>query len=128
MSVQGRLSPDELALERTAMAADRTLMAWTRTALTLISFGFTIYKFLEYARESGPVPHLQVSGPRRLGMALIGTGVLFLLLASLEYFRQLRRLRPGRRFEWRLPLFLAFALALIGLLALANVVFRFGPF
>jgi putative membrane protein len=44
-------SANELAVDRTAlavkrnlMAADRPLMAWVRTALSLISFGFTIYK------------------------------------------------------------------------------------
>ena len=36
----------ELAVERTVMAANRTLQAWIRTALSLISFGFTIYKIL----------------------------------------------------------------------------------
>jgi uncharacterized membrane protein YidH (DUF202 family) len=33
------------------MAANRSLMAWVRTGLSLISFGFTRYKFLEYQRE-----------------------------------------------------------------------------
>jgi putative membrane protein len=37
---------DILALDRTRMAAERTLMAWVRTALSMIGFGFTIYKFL----------------------------------------------------------------------------------
>ena len=35
------------------MAADRTLMAWIRTTLSMISFGFTIYKFLQAMFESG---------------------------------------------------------------------------
>jgi putative membrane protein len=34
----------DLAVDRTVMAAGRTLMAWVRTALSMISFGFTIYK------------------------------------------------------------------------------------
>ncbi len=38
----------ELALDRTYLAHDRTLMAWVRTATSLISFGFTIYKFFQY--------------------------------------------------------------------------------
>jgi len=44
-------SSDELAVrrtqhatDRTTMAADRSLMAWIRTALSMISFGFTVYK------------------------------------------------------------------------------------
>ena len=35
----------ELAIDRTFLAHERTLMAWVRTAISLISFGFTIYKF-----------------------------------------------------------------------------------
>ena len=38
---------DILALERTRLAAERSLMAWVRTALSMISFGFTIYKFMQ---------------------------------------------------------------------------------
>lgn len=35
---------DRLAIERTVMAAERTLLAWVRSGVSLISFGFTIYK------------------------------------------------------------------------------------
>jgi uncharacterized membrane protein YidH (DUF202 family) len=44
----------DLALDRTHMAYERTLMAWIRTAASLISFGFTVYKFFEYLGESTP--------------------------------------------------------------------------
>jgi uncharacterized membrane protein YidH (DUF202 family) len=40
------LSNTDLAFERTMLAYERTLMAWVRTAISLISFGFTLYKFL----------------------------------------------------------------------------------
>ena len=43
----------DLATTRTLMAADRTLMAWIRTALSLLSFGFTIYKLLDAFQKSG---------------------------------------------------------------------------
>jgi putative membrane protein len=44
------LKPDstELAVDRTWLAHERTLMAWVRTATSMISFGFTIYKFFQY--------------------------------------------------------------------------------
>jgi putative membrane protein len=44
-------SSTALALDRTLLAYDRTLMAWVRTATSLISLGFTIYKFFQYLRE-----------------------------------------------------------------------------
>ena len=37
-----------LAVDRTRLAYERTLMAWVRTATSLISFGFTIYKFFQF--------------------------------------------------------------------------------
>ena len=45
MTGETSLSSDDMARMRTLMAADRTLMAWVRTALSMISFGFTIFKF-----------------------------------------------------------------------------------
>ena len=36
-----------LAVNRTRLAYERTLMAWVRTAASMISFGFTIYKFFQ---------------------------------------------------------------------------------
>ncbi len=37
----------KLAIARTRLSYERTLMAWVRTAISLISFGFTIYKFFQ---------------------------------------------------------------------------------
>ena len=37
----------KLAYDRTRLAYERTLMAWVRTGTSLITFGFTIYKFFE---------------------------------------------------------------------------------
>ena len=51
-----------LAVERTRLAYERTLMAWTRTATSLISFGFTIYKFFQYLREDRPVADASALG------------------------------------------------------------------
>ena len=42
-----------LALDRTRLAHERTLMAWARTATSLISFGFTIYKFFQGLERHG---------------------------------------------------------------------------
>ena len=45
----------DLGFQRTAMAHERTLMAWIRTAVSLISFGFTIYKAFDFKDAGRPV-------------------------------------------------------------------------
>jgi len=58
---------NEMAIERTMMAAERTIMAWTRTSISLISFGFTIYKFLQYMQAEGKTVALtNPDGPETL--------------------------------------------------------------
>ena len=37
-----------LAFERTRIAYERTMMAWVRTATSLITFGFSVYKFFQF--------------------------------------------------------------------------------
>ena len=80
-------SSTDLAVTRTVMAADRSLMAWIRTGLSLISFGFTIYKFLEYSKEqfvgSGVISH-SASSPKIVGLFLIGLGIISLLMGIIE--------------------------------------------
>jgi putative membrane protein len=82
----------DLAIERTIMAASRTLMGWVRTALSLISFGFTIYKILQAARESAELGFINVHGPRRLGLILIGIGTASVVLGAIDYYSTLKRL------------------------------------
>lgn len=118
-----------LAADRTVMAADRTLLAWTRTSLALISFGFTIYKLLQYDVQRTAEMAIKADGPRRLGIAMISLGVIFLLLASVQFRGEMKHLRPSIQLaHWRLPFVMAILLALLGLLALVNVIWQVGPF
>ena len=65
----------DLALQRTIIAADRTLMAWIRTALSMIGFGFTIYKFFQYQAEDIAAGNIRrPQAPRNLGLSLIALG------------------------------------------------------
>jgi putative membrane protein len=72
---------------RTRMSAERTLMAWMRTAVSLIGFGFTIVQFFERLKTMAGVAPAAVGSeaPRYLGLALIGAGILGLIIASWEY-------------------------------------------
>lgn len=82
----------KLALLRTVIALDRTLMAWVRTATSLISFGFTIYKFFQALRANEPAGAEHLMTPRAVGLVLIALGVGSLLVATIEYRRQMHHL------------------------------------
>jgi len=81
----------DLAIERSAMAANRTLMAWTRTALSMISFGFTIYKILLPVASEKLVMGRQIS-PKRMGIFLIALGTVSIILGTIEYFHEMKHL------------------------------------
>ena len=72
----------KLAIKRSTIAAERTLMAWIRTAISMIGFGFTIYKFFQYLPSdlaAGKLTHPYA--PRNLGLSLIALGTLALAAA-----------------------------------------------
>lgn len=118
----------DLAVERTMMAADRTLMAWTRTALSMISFGFTIYKFMQYMQQEGTAIIKRPHGPRNFGLALISLGIVSLLIACLQHWQLQKRIDPDGKAHFSLVLIVAGFIAAIGLLAILSVVFKIGPF
>lgn len=103
-----------LAVERTYLAHERNLMAWTRTATSLITFGFTVFKFFEYLHTSGQTVHsAQVFGARTFGLTMIGIGVSLLTLATIQHWWEMKRLRPADFGYAPFP----FALVLAGMIA-----------
>ncbi len=76
-------SDSNFAWLRTRMALERTQMAWIRTGVSLIAFGFTIYQVLEKLPEAARAVHPQA--PRDLGLVLIGTGIIAMVLAMIDY-------------------------------------------
>jgi putative membrane protein len=120
---------DSLALDRTKMAAERTLMAWVRTALSMISFGFTIYKFLQIVQEQSKVPVLRPQAPRELGLMLIGIGTFAVIVASVQHWTYVKKLRPDRPYKpWDLTFIVACLIALLGLLMFGSILLRAGAF
>lgn len=120
--------PDQmtLALERTYLAHERTLMAWTRTATSLITFGFTLYKFFEYLHERGEAAKSsQVFGARTFGLIMIGIGVFTLVVASMQHYLQMRQLRAQyHNTPFSLALLLAGLIACLGILGFITGVFH----
>lgn len=118
----------ELAVERTLMAADRSLMAWVRTGLSLISFGFTIYKFLDYSREQLITTGKDlrgISSPKVVGLFMIGMGILSLIFGTLENMNTVKGLRG--RYDVRrkrYALWMAFMVTLFGLIIFLGIIFQ----
>jgi inner membrane protein YidH len=118
----------QLAVERTRLAYERTLMAWVRTATSLISFGFTIYKFFQFLREegAGTMPHADhFLGPRPFALLLILVGLGTLVLATLQHRQHMQMLRAqGASIPYSLAMGLALLVVVIGFLGLFVVLFR----
>ncbi|WP_217478547.1 YidH family protein [Pararobbsia alpina] len=114
----------DLATTRTLMAADRTLMAWTRTALSMISFGFTIYKLLEGFREAG-VHLAHPHSPRNIGLFLTGLGTVSMVLGTIEYWALVASLPEYHAVSvWRPTFFVALVMALSGSFLFMSIVVR----
>lgn len=116
--------PSDLGALRTVMAADRTLMAWIRTALSMLSFGFTIYKFLEsVAQQSPAVPHR--NSPQEVGLFLAGLGTLSMVLGTVSYWTTLQDLQKSERFRIGRPTFvIAVIISIAGLTLFGTIAGR----
>jgi putative membrane protein len=81
-----------LAFERTRLAHERTMMAWVRTATSLITFGFSIYKFFQLEQpHAGPANRF--IGPRGFALMMVSIGLGSLLLATAEHRQGMQALR-----------------------------------
>jgi inner membrane protein YidH len=65
----------ELAFDRTRAAYERTMMAWIRTAASLITFGFSIYKFFQI-EAPGRDQQNRLIGPREFAFMLVSIGLV----------------------------------------------------
>ena len=120
---------DILALDRTRMASERTLMAWVRTALSMISFGFTIYKFLQVIQEQDRLHVLRSQAPRDVGLTLTGIGTFAVIIACVQHWKYIKKLRPDQPYElWKdLTFIVACVIAILGLLIFVSIILRAGP-
>ena len=113
-----------LATDRTRLAHDRTLMAWVRTSTSLISFGFTIYKFFDYLRKENDSNSQRLS-PRLFAMIMICIGIVALALATWQHRRDMIALRAAHaEVPYSLATVLAGLISILGFVALLAVILR----
>lgn len=114
----------DLAFERTVLAYERTLMAWIRTATSLISFGFTIYKFFQEMNKAEDQPQRLLT-PRLVGMIMIGFGFLGLLFAEIQHIAAIKRLKKVQPdMPKSLSSILAILILIFGLILFLAALFR----
>jgi len=142
-SVGNELSSNRtvMAFTRTSLAAERTLMASIRTALSLISFGFTIHSVLKKLQTAALPGAVADDSPARFGLTLIGLGILVLIFGLHKHWLDLKDLHISGNELYEMKLLhkpphykltgstiIAFILLVIGLLAIARIAFKLGPF
>ena len=111
------------ALVRTALSSEQTLMSWVRTSLSMFAFGFSITQFFYYLEQQQEDSHFS-GGPRRLGISLIGVGILVLVLAVVEHVKRIQKMKeqglPADAGSF-LPIGSTAAILTIGIVALVSV-------
>jgi putative membrane protein len=117
------------ALMRTRLAYERTLMAWVRTAVSLITFGFTIYKFFDFLQASlPPERRAGIIGPRGFALVMMSLGVAALGLATFEHRANLKELDAEYGEYGPIPrslsVIVAAVVALLGVLGVILVLFN----
>jgi len=112
---------NQMAADRTWMAQERTLMAWIRTATSMISFGFTIYKFFE---GRPPNPHALLTS-RDFAILMIGFGLIALTLATIQHAIEIRSIADlTSRKRRSIALVLSILLAALGTIAFVSAILR----
>jgi putative membrane protein len=115
-----------LAITRTRLSAERTLMAWVRTSFSMISFGFTIGKFLQYLSGLPANSEVRLGDVRTIPLLLILLGLASLFIGVHEFRRTSLELAATSGVQHR-PAALSIVtllVALLGVLAFAGLFFR----
>jgi len=114
----------QFEFERMYNSYENNMMSWIRTATSLITFGFSIYKFFQIDQASRPQQN-RLIGPREFAFALVSIGLFSLVLATLENRQKIRTL--GAQYAGKqhsLPVLVAALISILGVLALLAMIFR----
>lgn len=120
-------SSTKLAVDRTRLAYERTMMAWIRTGISLITFGFSIYKFFQIEFAKSTSRNEGAFGSANFALLMIATGLVAILIATLEHRRDLKTLKsnyPTVHVSRSLAAAFAALIAILGIVALTAVILR----
>lgn len=117
-------SSNELAMDRTWLAHERTLMAWVRTATSMISFGFTIYKFFQFEASKAQPGRQGLLTPRDFALMMVSIGLVSLLAATVSHRRQVRSMGSTVQGKHSLAEVIAWLVSIFGLVVLISAILR----
>lgn len=125
MAAVASTTSTDLAVDRTRLAHERTLMAWVRTSASLISFGFTIYKFFQYMRDQGEPVRDRAFGPPQFALFLIAIGLISLVLATIQHRHDMKVMRAHyAHVPYSMATVVAALVAILGVVTFGAVIFR----
>jgi putative membrane protein len=111
-----------LAYDRTWLSFERTMQAWIRTAISLITFGFSVYRLVDLV-ETNPAEGRYRIGVQVFGFILVGIGFLALAISTVEYRQSIRVLREEYGQSPRsTSVFFAGLVAALGIFALVSMI------
>jgi putative membrane protein len=119
-----KLDSTTLALDRTWLAHERTLMAWVRTATSMISFGFTIYKFFQFEVGKGAPVTRGFLTPRDFALIMVSIGLVSLLMATIAHHKEMLGLKVQLQGRRSLAQVVAALVSVFGILVLLSTIFR----
>lgn len=106
------------------MAYETLMMSWIRTATSLITFGFSIYKFFQIEGQGSNHAN-RLIGPREFALALVVIGLVALALATMEYRQNIRIVKAQYpKSPHSLSGLVAALISLLGIGALLAMIFR----
>ena len=113
-----------LGYERTQLAHERTFMAWIRTSISLISFGFTIYKVFQALHDEGVLhTKMRILSARAIGLTMVVLGLTALALALFDNHRYLKEMKKHYPVRRSFAPIMAGIILLLGILAILAAAF-----
>ena len=99
-------------------------MAWIRTATSLITFGFGVYKFFQLELGNAGREKHRI-GAQDLALLMVVAGIVTMVLGSVDYWRNMRRIREQHpNLPRSLTAVLAAFILILGVLAMTAVILR----
>ena len=81
-----------------------------------------------FNRPTDSAKEARIHGPREVGLTLIGIGIFALIIAGVQHWQFMKKLRPDQPYKpWDLSFIVAILIGLLGLAMFVSMILRAGP-